>query len=211
MPAVVTTEAPISTSPERRLRASSPGEALPPSAISRDELLAARLNLAKVVPYQRSTTPFISNLSLSVLAGLLLVFAFPDWNLWTLAWIAPAPLIMAAAREQRFWSSFLLGLITGTIFFVGTSYWVTYSMHNYGGMPIWLCYLAGIPLAAILAIFTGLFSGILSRAIGKFGGWAILLAPPLWAAMEWCRVKTTGMGWDDLGYSQAFTPNVIQL
>jgi apolipoprotein N-acyltransferase len=163
------------------------------------------------MPYQLSAPPFIGNLTLSVLSGLLLVFAFPDWNLWSLAWIAPAPLIMAAAREQRFWSSFLLGIVTGTIFFMGTSYWVTYSMHNYGGMPVWLCYLAALPLAAILAIFIGLFAGILSRAIGRLGGWAILSAPLIWPALEWIRTKVTGMGWDDLGYSQSFQPTVIQL
>ena len=182
-----------------------------PPALTRDELLASKLRLTKVMPYQRAAPPFIPNLTLAVLSGLLLVFAFPDWSLWSLAWIAPAPLIMAAAREQRFWSSSLLGLITGTIFYVGTSYWITYSMHNYGGMSVWLSYVAGVPMAVGLGVFTGLFAGILSRAIARLGGWAILLAPVIWAAMEWARVKTTTMGWNDLGYSQSFLPAVIQL
>jgi apolipoprotein N-acyltransferase len=182
-----------------------------PPALTREELLTAKLRLARVMPYQLSAPPFIGNLTLSVLSGLLLVFAFPDWNLWSLAWIAPAPLIMAAAREQRFWSSFLLGIVTGTVFFMGTSYWVTYSMHNYGGMSVWLCYLAALPLAAILAIFIGLFAGILSRAIARLGGWAILSAPLIWPGLEWIRTKVTGMGWNDLGYSQSFQPTVIQL
>lgn len=182
-----------------------------PPALTREELISSRLRLSKVMPYQRAAPPFIGNLTLAALSGLLLVFSFPDWNVWSLAWIAPAPLIMAAAREQRFWRSFLLGLATGTIFFVGTSYWVTYSMHNYGGMPVWLCYAAGVPLAMVLGSFTGLFAGILSRATARFGAWAILSAPALWAGLEWTRTKVTGMGWNDLGYSQAFQQAVIQL
>ncbi|HEY6331678.1 MAG TPA: apolipoprotein N-acyltransferase [Blastocatellia bacterium] len=182
-----------------------------PPAYTREELLAGKLRLTKVMPYQQAAPPFIGNLSLAVLSGLLLVFAFPDWNLWSLGWIAPAPLIMAAAREQRFWRAFLLGLVTGTIFYVGSSYWVTYSMHNYGGMSLPISYLAGIPLAAALGIFIALFAAILSWAIARLGGWAILSAPVIWAATEWLKVKLTGMGWNDLAYSQSFQPNVIQL
>ncbi|HKV38127.1 MAG TPA: apolipoprotein N-acyltransferase [Blastocatellia bacterium] len=185
------------------------GDAAPP-ALSRADLLAARFGVVKVLNYQRAGTPFVSNISLAILSGLLLVFAFPDWNFWSFGWIAVAPLIMASAREQRFWSALLLGLITGTIFYVGSSYWVDYSIHNYGGVPLWLCYVIDVVGAGALAIFTGLFAGTLARAIARFGGWAILLAPVLWAASEWGRLKVTGMGWNALGYSQAFQPSVIQ-
>src|ERR1044071_762609 len=78
-------------------------------AFSREDLLAARFRLAKVVPYQRSAKPFIGNLSLSILSGLLLVFSFPEWNFWSLGWVGTAPLIMAVARERRFWRSLFYG------------------------------------------------------------------------------------------------------
>src|ERR1044072_10025482 len=121
----------------RRVRHSE--EAVPP-VYAREDLLAARFRVARVLPYQSSHTPFISNLSLAIFSGLLLVFAFPDWNLWSLGWVGAAPLIMAVVREQRFRRSFLLGSVTGTIFYVGSSYWVTHSLHNYAGVPPWLCY-----------------------------------------------------------------------
>ena len=191
----------------RRVRHSQ--GAVPP-VYAREDLLARRFRVTKVIPYQRSA-PFISNLSLAVFSGLLLVFAFPDWNLWSLGWVGTAPLIMAVVREQRFWRSLLLGTVTGTIFYAGSSYWVTYSMHNYGEVPLWLCYIILVIFAATLGVFTGLFAGTLALAIKRFDGWLILTAPVLWASSEWLRLKATGMGWNPLGYSQAFQPAVIQV
>lgn len=180
-------------------------------SFTREELLAARLRVARVLPYQRSAPPFVSNLSLAICSGLLLVFAYPEWNLWSLAWVGPAPLIMAVAREQRFWRSTLLGTITGTIFYLGTSHWITYSMHNYGGISLWLCYAIAAVFAFALGVFTGAFAGVVAAAVKRFGGWGLLAAPFVWPASEWLRLKVTGMGWNDLGYSQALHPQVIQV
>jgi apolipoprotein N-acyltransferase len=194
---------------EPALRVRHREEAVPQS-FSREDLLAARFRVSKVLPYQRSAKPFIGNLSLAIFSGLLLVFAFPDWNFWSLGWVASAPLIMAVVREQRFWRSFFYGSIAGTIFYTGSSNWVTYSMHNYGGIPQWLCYVLLVILAAALGVFTGLFSGVLAFAVKHFGGWAILAAPTVWVASEFARNEVTGVGWNALGYSQAFQPVVIQ-
>ena len=191
------------------LRVQHSEEAAPP-VYAREDLLARRFRFTKVLPYQQSA-PFISNLSLAIFSGLLLVFAFPEWNLWSLGWVGTAPLIMAVVREQRFWRSLLLGLVTGTIFFAGSSHWITYSMHNYGDIPLALSYVILIIFAATVAVFTGMFAATLSLAIKRFGSWSILAAPVLWAASEWLRLEATGMGWNPLGYSQAFQPAVIQV
>jgi apolipoprotein N-acyltransferase len=185
-------------------------EAVPP-AFSREELLASKLRVAKVVPYQRASPPFISNLALSLCSGILLVFAFPEWNLWSLGWVGTAPLIMAVAREQSFWRSLCYGTVAGAVFYVGSSHWVTHSMHNYGGIALWLCYLLAAVAAVILGAFTGLSAALLALAIKRLGGWGILTAPILWVAGELARIMVTGMGWNALGYSQAFNPTVIQL
>jgi apolipoprotein N-acyltransferase len=191
-----------------RLRVRHREEAIPP-VYAREDLLAARFRVAKVHSYQQSA-PFISNLSLAIFSGLLLVFAFPDWNLWSLGWVGTAPLIMGVVREQRFWRSLVLGMVTGTIFFAGSSHWVTYSMHNYGEVPLWLCYVILVVFSATLGMFTGLFAAALALSIKRFGGWSLLAAPLVWAASEWLRLEATGMGWNPLGYSQAFQPAVIQ-
>jgi len=193
--------------PKSRVRHS---EEAVPTVYSREDFLAARFRLARVLPYQQSA-PFISNLSLAIFSGVLLVFAFPEWNLWSLGWVGSAPLIMAVVRERRVWRSLLLGTVTGTVFYAGSSQWVMHSMHNYGGVPMWLCFIILIVFSATLGVFTGLFCAVLAMAVKRFGGWAILAAPVIWAASEWVRLEVSGVGWNALGYSQAFQPAVVQL
>jgi apolipoprotein N-acyltransferase len=118
---------------------------------------------------------------------------------------------MAVVREQRFWRSLVLGWVTGTIFYTGSSYWVTHSMNNYGDIPLWLSYVLLTILASLLGFFTGLFAGATAIGVKRFGGWAMLAAPLLWAASEWARQQVTGVGWNALGYSQAFQTAVIQI
>lgn len=199
----------LDTRSSNQIRVRLSEEAVPP-VYAREDLLAARFRVAKVLPFQQSA-PFISNVSLAIFSGLLLIFAFPDWNLWSLGWVGTAPLVMAVVRERTFWRSMLLGSITGTIFYAGSSSWVTYSMHNYGHIHLWLCYVILVIFSATLGIFTGLFAATLALAIKRFGGWWILSAPMIWAASEWLRLQVTGMGWNPLGYSQAFQPAVIQV
>lgn len=185
-------------------------EAVPP-VYAREDMLAARFRVARVLPYQQSRVPFVSNLLLAVFSGLLMIFAFPEWNWWSLGWVCTAPLVMAVARERRFWGAFILGWTTQTIFYLGSSYWVTYSMHHYGDIPLWLSYVILLIFSATLGVFTALFAGLFALVIKRFGGWAILSAPVLWAASEWLRLQVSGVGWNALGYSQAFQPSVIAI
>lgn len=189
-------------------RVQHPEEAAPTYA--REDLLAARFRRARVVPFQSAHSPFVSNLLLAIFSGFLLVFAFPEWNLWSLGWVGTAPLIMAVVRERRFWRALLLGTLTGTIFYIGTSHWIIYSMHHYGDIPLWLCYLITLILTMGFGAFTGLFAASFAYVVKQFGGWAILAAPVLWAASEYARIMVTGVGWNALGYSQAFQPALIQ-
>ncbi len=203
----------FSNSPLARLafRQSAIKEEAVPPVYAREDLLAARFRVARVLPYQPAHAPFVSNLLLAVFSGLLMTFAFPEWNWWSLGWVCTAPLVMAVARERRFWGGFILGWTTGTIFYMGSSYWVTYSMHHYGDIPLWLSYVILMIFSATLGVFTALFAGLLALIIKRFGGWAILSAPALWAASEWLRIEVSGVGWNALGYSQAFQPSVIAI
>ncbi len=198
----------LGTPPSTLFRVRHSEEAVP-TVYSREDFLAARFRLAKVLPYQQSA-PFISNLALAIFSGVLLVFAFPEWNLWSLGWVGTAPLIMAVVRERRVWRSLLLGSVTGTVFYAGSSQWVMHSMHNYGGIPMWLCFIILIVFSATLGVFTGLFGAVLAAAVKRFGGYAMLAAPVIWAGCEWARLEVSGVGWNALGYSQAFQPAVVQ-
>jgi apolipoprotein N-acyltransferase len=141
---------------------------------------------------------------------LLLIFAFPNFELHFLAWIALVPLLVVIARRPSPLKSFLLGWTVGSVFFYVTCYWLTYSMVHYGGVPTVLAYLLLIPGAIVVGVFHGLFASLTALVIRKWGVIAVLLAPVFWAAFEWVRLEVTGQLWNALGYSQAYHPFLIQ-
>lgn len=148
---------------------------------------------------------------LALLSVLLLVLAFPDFNLWPLAWVGLVPLLVAIAKRPVSKRAFFLGWITGGAFFYATCYWLTYSMINYAGIPAPLAYVLLVPGALLLGLFPGLFAMALARLIRTGGIRALFVAPLLWVALEWMRLNVTGQLWNALGYSQAFHPSLIRV
>lgn len=155
----------------------------------------------------RAWTPF----GLSLLTSVFTILAFQDFNLWYLAWLSLTPLLLAVGTQPlTVKSSFLYGLLAGSVFFYGSCYWITYPMIHYGGIAPWLAYgLAAIPVIVSGAFWGGVTAGLRLAILrgGRSGYW---LAPPLWVVMEWLRLQVTGMGWNALGYSQAFAPSTVQ-
>src|SRR5829696_8835414 len=96
-----------STSKTQNLKSEIHHSSCPPSegTFSQEDIIASRLRVTKVLPFQQASLPFVNNLFLAAISGFLLVFAFPNWGLWSLGWVGVAPLIMAVAREQKFWRS----------------------------------------------------------------------------------------------------------
>jgi apolipoprotein N-acyltransferase len=74
-------------------------------------------------------------LALAVLSGSLLAASFPPIDLTFLAWIALVPLVLSL-RGLSEKEAFQAGMIAGIVFFVGTVYWVTNSVHDYGHVPL---------------------------------------------------------------------------
>src|SRR5262249_52409130 len=144
--------------PQLANRGSAIQETAPP-AYAREDLLASRFRVARVLPYQQSHAPFVSNLLLAFFSGVLMICAFPEWNWWSLGWVGTAPLLMAIIRERRFRGGVALGWTTGTVFYLGSSYWVTYSIHHYGEISLWASYLIALVFAVLLGSFTALFAG----------------------------------------------------
>ena len=141
---------------------------------------------------------------------LLLIFSFPNFELYFLAWIALVPLLVAIARRPSPLAAFVLGWATGSVFFYATCYWLTYSMIHYGGVPTVLAYLLLIPGALVVGVFHGLFTLLTALAIRKWGVIAVLFAPVFWTSFEWIRLGVTGQLWNALGYSQAYHSFLIQ-
>src|SRR5215208_6508920 len=146
----------------------------------------------------------------AVASALLLVFAFPDFGAWPLAWVALAPLLFRLARRPRAAQSFLSGWLAGTLFFYATCYWLTYPMIHYVGIPAPLAYLLLLPPAAAGGVFPALAALALARLCSRWGAAAIFLTPFVWVACEWARLGVIGQLWNAVGYSQAFRPALIQ-
>ena len=148
--------------------------------------------------------------ALAVLSAFLLVLSFPDFNLWPLAWVGLAPLLVAAARVERTRQAFVLGWTWGALFFYGSCWWLTHSMIHYGGLPLPLAYALLVPIVLIVGLFPATFAFALARLCARRGVYALVAAPFLWAATEWARLGATGQLWNAVGYSQAFHPTLIQ-
>jgi apolipoprotein N-acyltransferase len=142
--------------------------------------------------------------------ALLLIFAFPNFEYYLLAWIGLVPLLVAIAKRPAPLRAFILGWAAGSVFFYVTCYWLTYSMIHYGGLPAPLAFLLLVPAALVIGTFHGLFASLIALAMRKWGLMAILLAPVFWTALEWVRLGVTGQLWNALGYSQAYHASVIQ-
>ena len=132
---------------------------------------------------------------LAVAGGLLLVLAFPGYDLVALAVLGPAALALAV-HGQRWRAGLWLGLVFGLAFFVPLLSWTGI----YVGPVPWLA----------LAVFEALHLALLGGAtvlVSRLPLW------PLWAATLWVadealrgRFILGGFPWGRLGLSQAEGP-----
>ncbi|HVF42707.1 MAG TPA: apolipoprotein N-acyltransferase, partial [Pyrinomonadaceae bacterium] len=163
-----------------------------------------------VAALARASVPTIAEAFRAVASALLLLLAFPDFDLWPLAWVALVPLLYAVASRPRAPQSFFAGWLAGAVFFYASCHWLTFPMIRYAEIPAWLAHVLMLAPALAGGLFVGLFALGLARACARWGAGALLLAPPVWAACEWLRLGCIGQLWNALGYSQAFRPALIQ-
>jgi apolipoprotein N-acyltransferase len=140
------------------------------------------------------------NWLLSVATGGLLILIFPRFNL---AWLAPfalAPLLIAAAREQRAWRRFLMGWACGIVFWFGVCYWIQFVLSFHGGLgdPLgWAVFMLFCLTKGLhMAVFT-LAAGILMRRTQRVPT-AIPAVAALWVAIEVTH-GPLGFAWLALG------------
>jgi apolipoprotein N-acyltransferase len=130
------------------------------------------------------------------------------------AWLALTPLVVAVVStpQPRTRRTFLLGLLSGAVYFSGTLYWLVATMTTFGGLPTAGAVVAAGLLVAYLSLFPAAFALVLGRLHARFGPRALLLAPSIWVATELGRQYVwDGFPWTLLGYSLVTTLPIAQL
>jgi apolipoprotein N-acyltransferase len=133
---------------------------------------------------------------LAVLSAVLLVLAFPRFDLAWLAPIALAPLLAATANEPRPLHRFLMGHVAGVIYWFGVCYWIQTTLGLYAGVGLvgsWALFaLFCLAKAIHLGVFA-LLAGLAMRTV-----WAIPGVAALWVAIEVTH-GSLGFAWLTLG------------
>ncbi|MDT7602320.1 MAG: apolipoprotein N-acyltransferase [Acidobacteriota bacterium] len=161
----------------------------------------------------RACAPTLPQFALAALSSLLLILSFPDFNLWWLAWVGLTPLLYAvcALPQPRPSCAFVLGWVTGTLYFYGTCWWLTHSMIHYGGIPAFVAFPLLAPVTVVVGLFPALCCLIVARVASRWNTTvALCVAPFAWTACEWARLVVTGQLWNAVGYTQAYHPTLIQ-
>ena len=136
-------------------------------------------------------SPVRLNLPLALAASLLLILAFPAFDIAVLAPFALAPLLVAMAREPGAKRRFLLGWAAGILYWVGVCYWIEYVLAKHGGMAPWAAWLAFALFSLAKALHMGVFALLAGPLLVR--RWAVATVPALWVAIE----RTHG----DLGFA----------
>ena len=150
---------------------------------------------------------------LAAASGVLQVLIFPEPALYVLSWIAVAPLIYAIlqCRDQdalltmvedgkwyapaTAWQGFLLGYLSGVIWYLGSCYWVFHVMHAYGNLGTFTSALLLLAFSLYLGLYHGLFGLLIALIASRSNGYslrALVFAPFAWVAVELARAYITG-------------------
>ena len=136
------------------------------------------------------------NWLLALVSAVLLVAAFPSYNLFWLAPIALAPLMLAGARERRARQRFLMGWAVGIVYWFGVCSWIQSTIQEHGGMSrasAWFCFI-------LFCLAKGLQIGAFCWLAGWTMRWrlAIPATAALWVLLEYTH-GPLGFAWLDLG------------
>ena len=136
---------------------------------------------------------------LSVISGVLLAVAFPEYHVYPLAWIALAPVLwrcwnLTPRQTARHF------LVAGISFYLVLLQWLMANVYWAGGWAFW----GYVALSLILALYWAIagWAWAHMRAVISWCPAALTLAV-LWGAMEYLQsFLFTGFGWGGIGYSQ---------
>jgi len=161
------------------------------------------------IPIQQAL--FIIKVFLSISSGILLLLAFPPFNLSGIAFISLVPLLIVLKLEERMYKSFIFSFLTGIIFFGGLLFWIA-GIKIYQ-VPCWMLVIGWFLIILTLGIYIGVFGLIVKFLETKIKFFKVLFPPFIWVAIEFIRsvFPLGGFPWGILGYSQYQNLMLIQI
>ena len=140
---------------------------------------------------------------LAVLGGMVALYIYPTENIWVLAPLVPA-LILIATLGMGFWVALLTGFFAGQAFYIAHIEWLALYL---GPVPL-------IALSTLMSVYFALgvaFTAWLWRTLKpkpKQLPWFAILAASIWVAREWLAMSFPygGFPWSRLGMAQADGP-----
>ena len=146
--------------------------------------------------------------ALSFAPGPLPAWSLPFVQIVALTILAHQVFCAGGARRAA-WRGWLFGF---ALFLVGV-YWLTISMHQFGGLPLPLAVAALVLFAAAMGLYAALAAALTALVCGRRGGVAEraprqVLNAAIWASAwtlcEWLRTTLfTGFPWLNIGYAHA--------
>jgi len=150
-------------------------------------------------------------LDLAGLSAILLILSFPKFDVSVLAWVALTPLLVVLEGKSCR-AAFLFSYATGAVFFPGLFFLVFFP--EIFSWPINAFNLLNLFLLVVyLPQYFSLWGMGLTWVRRKTGLRAVLVAPPLWVALEYVRLHMSFLSfpWTLLGHSQYLHPSLVQL
>ncbi len=153
----------------------------------------------------------------SALTGFMAALAFSPWAAEVFAGLPAALMALSVAGwVAGLWGvvrprdAAWCGLIHSSVWLVGGTGWMYVSLHQFGGLPVWMAALAVGLLCVLLSVFLAGAAALWVRC--RRGQWlpdGVLLAL-LWFLAEWARGTVfTGFPWAASGYALVDSPFAV--
>jgi len=150
---------------------------------------------------------------LSLASGILLAFAFPDYNWPICAWFAVALLLLAINGLRPSQAAFC-GWLHGAVFYPVTIPWVFVVMRQYGNLNVPTAAAVLALLSAVGGLLTAAFAaGVVAVSRRRGVACGLAAAPFFWVLQEWVRTHLPNIGfpWNLAGYAAAQNLALMQL
>ena len=122
------------------------------------------------------------NWILALASAALLILTFPKFSIVWFAPIALTPLLLAVTFEERPVRRFLLGWVSGIVYWFGVCYWIQFVLAVHGGVGNVLGWVLLVLFCLAKAVHLGVFAALAGILMQRW--WAAPAVAALWVAIE---------------------------